>query len=192
MDEDRRELSRRMDRAGNGDDDAFASLAIGVQDDLFRFCLAHGLGDHDAAEATQETLLRAYRARDRWRNGRDALAWMRGIALNVVRETRRARGRRRIVGDSPLAHLSGEPTDRPDARAEAENELGRLSRCVDALPERQREAVTCRFLRHMSIRETAEVMGCAEGTVKAAVHAALSNLQRTMSAHNEFEPTHER
>ena len=48
---------------------------------------------------------------------------------------------------------------------------------IQRLPPRQREAVACRYLRQMSIRRTAEAMGCAEGTVKSAVSAALERLR---------------
>ena len=76
-----------------------------------------------------------------------------------------------------------EAVDPPRAPAPAEDDdarLERLARAVERLPERQREAVACRFLRGMSIAETAKVMGCAEGTVKAAVFKAIANLQRMM------------
>jgi RNA polymerase sigma-70 factor (ECF subfamily) len=56
-------------------------------------------------------------------------------------------------------------------------ELGQLMEAVGELPPRQREAIACRYLRRMTVRETAEVMGCAEGTVKSAVSAALERLR---------------
>jgi RNA polymerase sigma-70 factor (ECF subfamily) len=51
---------------------------------------------------------------------------------------------------------------------------------VAELPSRQREAIACRYLRRMSIKETAEAMGCAEGTVKSAVSAALERMRDIM------------
>ena len=51
---------------------------------------------------------------------------------------------------------------------------------MDALPDRQREAVACRYLRGMTVRETAQAMSVAEGTVKAAVFAALEGLRKAM------------
>ena len=162
-----------MDRASRGDDGAFAELAGWVQDDLFRFGLAHGLRRADAAEATQEALMRAYRQRRRWRRGGDAMAWLYGITMNVVREFRR-KGRQDAAGGLDLDLLSGESPGADDAGAEA---LGHLAEAVASLPPRQREAVTCRYLRQMSVAETAAAMGCAEGTVKASVSAALRNLR---------------
>ena len=172
---DRSEASLWMDRASSGDGEAFSMLAGATQDPLFRFGLAQGLRRPDAAEAVQETFLRAWRGRERWRKGANAVAWLYGISMNVIRELRRRRGRHAGV-DLDTAEMPAPPG--PDL-GERER-LDRLADAVTALPDRQREAVTCRHLLQMSVRETADAMGCAEGTVKAAVHAALGNLRNLM------------
>jgi len=176
---DRGKAGEWMDRASAGDDAAFASLAAATQDELFRLFLAGGLGRADAAEAVQETFLRAYRRRRAWRAGGDAAAWLGGIAMNVAREFRRSRRRRPAAGID-LDALAGGTTGDGPAAAALRAELARLAAAVDRLPRRQREALTCRYLRQFSVRQTAAVMGCAEGTVKAATAAALENLKRLM------------
>jgi len=176
--EGRRALaSRLMDRAASGDEAAFGELASLVQDELYRFVLAHGLCADDAADATQETLLRACRRLKAWRLGADAVGWVYGIAMNVVREVRRRRWRSRTA-EVELELLAG--ADGP-TRADGD-ELAVVAAALARLPARQREAVVCRFLRQMSVRETADVMGCAEGTVKAAVFAALDNLRQMLGS----------
>ena len=164
-----------MDRAAAGDDGAFGLLAAAVQDDIFRFALARGLRIHDAAEAVQESLLRAFRGRLRWRLGGSAKSWLYGITMNVVREFRRRRSGRQISGlDIEFADAL---PDNGDESADA-TDLEGLAAAISQLPDRQMEVIICRFLRHMSVKETAGVMDCAEGTVKAAVFSALENLRR--------------
>ncbi len=178
---DRAEKTRLMDRASAGDEAAFADLAGRMQDDLFRFALAQGLCPADAAETVQEALLRAWQRRGTWWAGSDAAAWLYGIAMNVVRELWRHR-RRRGADRADLDLFAARPdAGGPDSAAD----LARLTAHVAALPPRQREAVACRYLRGMSVRETAAAMGCAEGTVKAAVFAALKNLRKAMARRNE-------
>lgn len=171
-------VSELMRAASSGDDDAFGILATKVQDDLFRFALAHGLRHADAAEACQETLLRAYRSRSSWRPGGNVKTWLLGITMNVVREFRRRARRSGILGLDP-ALLADAPSVAPGGDADR---LDRLAKVLAKLPDRQREAVSCRYLRRMSVRDTAAAMGCAEGTVKATVAAALANLRKTMGA----------
>ena len=48
---------------------------------------------------------------------------------------------------------------------------------VGALPPKQRAAVVCRFYLAMTVAETAELLGCAEGTVKSSTHQALATLR---------------
>ena len=62
------------------------------------------------------------------------------------------------------------------------DQLRCLREAVAGLPPRQREAIACRYLRRMSVRETARAMGCAEGTVKSAVSAALERLREVLQA----------
>ena len=173
--DDREEASRLMDQACVGDDAAFGRLAGFAQDGLFRFSLALGLGHADAADAVQETLTRAWSGRGGWRAGSDAVAWLNGIAMNVVRESvRRRGGQAKLALDLPyVRQQSGESPD----NATGEDDMARLTDALARLPDRQREAVTCRFLMRMSITQTAVAMGCAEGTVKSAVAAALENLR---------------
>ena len=52
-----------------------------------------------------------------------------------------------------------------------------MRRTLADLPERQREAVVLRFFEELSVEDTAELMKCAPGTVKATVHQALRALR---------------
>ncbi|MBL7139851.1 MAG: sigma-70 family RNA polymerase sigma factor [Planctomycetes bacterium] len=164
-----------MAAARGGDASAFARVAAVAQDPLYRLALANGLGAVDAAEATQETLARAYEHRRRFRADGDAMPWLYGILMNVVREYRRRRRPRAI----DLETLAGAPSEVEAGR----ERLEALSRALERLPDRQREAVACRYLRGLSVRQTAEAMGCAEGTVKAATSAGLARLRGLMQEH---------
>jgi RNA polymerase sigma-70 factor (ECF subfamily) len=180
---DRAELNQLMDRASRADGPAaFGALASRVQDELYRLALAQGLAPHDAADATQEALLRAYAGREGWREGADALAWLCGIAINVCRELRRRRSRTpaaesRCEGLRGLAAASG---DAAHEQAWGPEQTQRLAQALEALPPRQREAIACRYLRRMTVAETAAAMGCAVGTVKSAVWAGLERLKQLL------------
>ena len=191
MNHDRPLRTDLMDRAASGDDAAFGALALETQDELHRFALAHGLKAADAADATQETFMRAYKARAAWRKGSDASGWLYGIAMNVVREFHR-RNRRRPADGLELDELALGGCDRPgrmglDAADQAELAIDRqeLAEALTKLPPRQHESIVCRFLMGMNLAETADVMGCAEGTIKAAVFAGLENLRKIMKTRAE-------
>ena len=167
-------ISGLMDRASSGDSGAFAELALASQDQLLRFALAQGLTWADAADAVQETFLRAYRGRRRWQAGGRVMPWLYGIAMNVVREHRR-KWRGRSVGVAEEILAASHQADGPRGLGRDEAQLRRLALALESLPPQQREAVACRYLRRMSVGDTAATMGCAEGTVKAAVATALAS-----------------
>jgi RNA polymerase sigma-70 factor (ECF subfamily) len=165
------EAARRGDRA------AQAQLLSALQDVWFRFCLSQLRGDRDlAADATQETALRFLKQLASFRGESQLQTWSLSIALNVVRETRRKRQ------FDPL-ESAPEPTavtERAARVTEAAEEKEVLKRHLDALPERQREAITLRFFEELSVEETAVAMNCATGTVKATVHQALRALREKL------------
>lgn len=171
-----------MDQAAAGDDDAFGRAAGLVQDRLFRFARSRGLTEHDAIDAVQETLLRAYSRLTKWRVGGNAIAWLMAITSNVVRETlRRVGGRqgRWLSIDSILESALSAAEDDAGRRLTSERMM-RLTDAIELLPERQKQAIAWRYIHGMDVAQTAELMDCAEGTVKATVSAGLGNLRMLM------------
>jgi RNA polymerase sigma-70 factor (ECF subfamily) len=166
-----------MRQAAEGRDAAFGELAQLAGPELVRFALAQGLSATDAADAAQESLLRAFEKRRSWRETGEVLNWLMGITMNVVREIRR----RRRPGAFDASLLADAKAAVPASGLETAEELNLLAEAMQALPARQREAIACRFLRRLSVQETAAVMGCAQGTVKSAVFAALVALRKSLS-----------
>ena len=62
---------------------------------------------------------------------------------------------------------------------------------LERLPARQRQAVILRFLDDLSVADTARVMGCAQGTVKAHTSRALVSL-RGMDLGIDLSPPNDR
>jgi RNA polymerase sigma-70 factor (ECF subfamily) len=152
-------------------------LLTALQDVWFRFCLSQLRGDRElAADATQETALRFLKQLASFRGESQLQTWSLSIALNVVREQRRKRQFDALENaQEPLA-----VTPRVGAVSEIDEEKALLKQHLDALPERQREAITLRFFEELSVEETAAAMKCATGTVKATVHQALRSLKERL------------
>ena len=166
--------ARRRDRA------AQAAVLRLLQDRLWRICRSLMSNRALAEDALQETALRMLEGLPGFDGRSRAATWATGIALNVCRELRRGE----LRAASPPAHafaVAQEEATEPE-------ELARLHEALARLPERQREAVVFRFLEAMDVNDTAELMGCAPGTVKASVHAGLGNLRRMLSGEGTEAP----
>lgn len=163
--------ARRRDRA------AQAMVLRSLQDRIWRVCRSL-LSDRGLAEdAVQETALRLLDGLTRFDGRSSAGTWATGIALNVCREMRRGELRAKLPPAHAFEVVQGART--------ADDELERLPAALAKLPERQREAVVLRFLEAMDVNETAELMGCAPGSVKASVHAGLANLRQMLGESRE-------
>ena len=160
-----------VERARRGDRTAQAVLLQTLQDVWFRFSQIQ-LRDPDAArDATQETAVRVLRGMRGFRGDSRFETWPLGIALNVGRGAQRARVRWLPVTPRWLE-------SRGEVTTQAEREpAGRVASLLGDLAPRQREALTLRYLEDLSVEETARLMKCAEGTVKATVSQALRILR---------------
>lgn len=72
--------------------------------------------------------------------------------------------------------------DAPDPQRSHESREAwtRIRTALHGLPERQREAFTLRVLEELDVTETAQVMGCSEGSVKTHLSRARAALQKQL------------
>ena len=68
--------------------------------------------------------------------------------------------------------------NRPDLKLNQKQIAEEIRNRVDSLPRRQKEVVVQRYFEEFSTAETAKIMGCREGTVKALLHKALHKLKQ--------------
>ncbi len=130
------------------------------------------------ADAVQETGLRFIKQVEGFRGDSQIRTWALGIAINVVQETKRRQARQRTGVAIDAIDRREQPGDHaplPPAASELGEACDAAAETLSALPDRRREAVVLRYLDDLSVEETARVMGCATGTVKATVHRGGSD-----------------
>jgi len=141
--------------------------------------LAYGiLGDRAAAEdLAQEVFVKLWQALPKY-DGRAQLAtWIYAITRNAAISALRARRRTASLSD-PAVQLEAE-----DVAAEPEAaEDAALWRQVDALPEKQRQAVILYYQDERSVDEVAAMMGVPVNTVKTHLHRARASLAAALGA----------
>jgi RNA polymerase sigma factor (sigma-70 family) len=129
----------------------------------------------DAEDLAQETLSRAWEHWPGICEHPKPESWAFRTAFNLANSRRR---RRRIERRAHAQLVSRE------SAAPMESVNIEVRRAVAGLPTRQREAVVLRFFLDQSVADTAAAMECAEGTVKALTHHAITNLRRAGLATN--------
>jgi RNA polymerase sigma-70 factor (ECF subfamily) len=167
-----------IDRARAGDRTARAALLRQLQDPWYRFAMSMLSNVEDARDATQETALRFCHQLAGFRGDSELTTWSLGITLNVCRETLRKRARR---PDADRLAAMRPPVREPHVHAGDNEHAWQLREMVAQLPPRQREAVVLRYFEQLNLADTADVMQCAVGTVKATVAHALRSLRKQWS-----------
>ena len=172
------DLVRRFQR---GDEVAFSTFVERHQDRLFRLAQMWLVDDQDAPDVVQEVLMRSYTGLARFAFRARPTTWLVRTARNVCHEFNR---RRPLTLDSTAAEAIAPGTPEQDlSRLEVAGEIHRL---VARLPDRQRDVVVLRLFEELSVADTARVMGCRPGTVKALLHKAVARL-KVLTAHDGSE-----
>lgn len=136
------------------------------------------LGDRESAEeAVQDTLLKAWRHRDRFDPARGSEAtWLFTIARNVVIDRLRRRQVRPVTGAE-----FDESDDRvmADDRLEVDRllETWQVADALAALSPEHRDALVLCHWRGHSVAEAARFLAVPEGTVKSRVYYGLRALR---------------
>ena len=129
---------------------------------------------NDATQAddlAQETLLRAWKARESYQEGTNLKAWAFTILRNTFYSEKRRSWRRQ-----PLDPEVAEATLVANDDASASMELLALRNAMNRLPDDQREALILVGAGGMPYEEVAEICGCAVGTIKSRVNRARNAL----------------
>jgi RNA polymerase sigma-70 factor (ECF subfamily) len=169
--------------------DDLESVVAMYQPRVFRFLLAN-LRDRDAAETlTQETFLRAWSARENFREDCALGTWLIRIALNLARDHTRT-GRFRFwknlaahaVDVADVASFVPSAEASSESRLIARQQVAAIWDTVAELSQRQRTIFLLRFLEEMDIPEIAEATGLPLGTVKSHLYRALNAIRARHAA----------
>jgi len=158
-------------------DESFEQLGERYRPELAAY-LTRLLGDaHDAEDACQDALLRAYRAFSRLKPNSNPRAWLYKIATNTAFNAMKRRKRREAHHvDLDLERL---PSDANETHEQRE-QMRAVMRAVEALPPKQRAALMLRQFHGMSYAEIATSTGSSEASARANVYQAIKKLRETL------------
>lgn len=165
---------RLVQQAMRGNHEAFGMLASRSIDRLYGAALLM-LGDHDRAdEATQTTLVRAWREVPRLRNPERFSPWMHRILLNACRDQLRRSARE-------VSLVTSDTSASPDHAEHAilRDEVGRALR---RLTVDQRTILVLRYYADLSVPEVASALGVPLGTAKSRISRGVDALRAAVAA----------
>jgi len=164
-------------RSRDGDLDAYAVLVARYTLRAHRAAFLLGAGE-EADDVVQDAFVKAFRHLSRFRVGEPFGPWLLRIVTNETKNLTRSRRRRAaLVLRLSAAESGGTAADGPVDEVLAAERRGQLMAAVNALPDRERQVLVCRYFLDLSEAETAQVLEWPLGSVKSRTSRALNRLR---------------
>jgi RNA polymerase sigma-70 factor (ECF subfamily) len=157
----------------DGDSDAFGVLFARHRDRLWAVALRTMGNPEDAADGLQDGMIAAFRRAGSYRGEAQVTTWLHRVVVNACLDRIRAAKIRRFdalpddVEDRGTLVATAQHDDLPDAAAEDAERRTRVLDALATLPADQRAALVLVDMEGYPVAEVAEMLGCAEGTVKS-------------------------
>ena len=175
-----------VEQARRGNEASFNALCRLYENRLFRQAMLLCGDQTTARDLMQDTMFEAWKSLGRYNGECRFFTWACSILIHCHRRSiRRCRPvafswLRPFERERAEAGLANDSDSRssPSERAEEDERAAVLRRCLDRLPEKQRQVVYLRFYVDSSLDGIAAALGCSLGTVKSRLFNALDRLTR--------------
>jgi RNA polymerase sigma factor (sigma-70 family) len=167
---------RLVDLVRAGSDPAFEAIVERYRRPLMRY-VSRLLQPERAEDVVQQSFVGAYEAMRRDDAELSLRPWLYRIAHNNALNALRDRGLRHVELEERL-----DGVERPDQALERAQGLRALVVAVQALPERQRDAILLRELEGRSYEEIAAALGVTDGAVRQLLNRARNSLRAAAAA----------
>ncbi len=178
-------LERLVLEAKGGDAWAFGRIFDAFHEPIYRFIASRVQRPSDAEDLTQLVFVKALEALPRYEvRGIPFGGWLFRLARNTIIDHARTRHEH-----AELDAATDRATDMagPDEVALLRQDLDAVARALRDLTDEQRETIELRFFAGLSARETAEVMGKQEGTIRGLQFRAIAALRRSLEMDLDIE-----
>jgi RNA polymerase sigma-70 factor (ECF subfamily) len=167
---------RLIERYAAGDEGAVEEIVAKYQRRVYAFIYRMTYDVEESKDLTQKTFINVLTGIKDFRKEASFKTWLYRIALNTgINHLRKNRPEESEIDESLACGRVGALSSLIE---EEKKELVRS--CLDGLPERQRLAVILRVYDDLNCSESARVMGCSEGAVKAHYHNGVKRLREIL------------
>lgn len=183
--------SLSLEKLQSGNKDEFARLVERYSDPIYRLAIKMLGNTQDAEDVLQETFLKAFRSIQNFKGFSSAGTWLYRIAVNeaLMLIRKRKPEQKQVVLDAdesdddqiPVQIADWEPVPE-DQLMSAEN-LTHLNALVQSLSPALRVVFLLRDVQEMSVKETAEVLGISEESVKTRLSRARFKLREGLTGY---------
>jgi RNA polymerase sigma-70 factor (ECF subfamily) len=184
-----------MTRLAAGHDSALSSLMDRHSERLFCYLLRQLNNETDAADLAQETFVRVYQNRARFRPQQRFSTWLYAIATNLLRDRFRWHKRHPQVSLDAQTELGSSLQDTlrdvaasPSEQLETSERAEEVRCAVQSLAVELRTPLILSEYEGMSHAEIAEVLNCSAKAVEVRLYRARGQLRKQLLRRADFSP----
>lgn len=171
------ELSAAVERAQNGDTQAFAELYSLVYEDLYRLALMNLNNEHDSADVVSDTVLEAYKTIRKLRDPSAFKAWITSILTVKIKKK---------IGEYVVQrNLQKDISEVQDTLADDSRmfdfSMIELRDAMQELNEDERQILSLSVISGYTSEEIAEITGINAATVRSKAARAKAKLRKLLS-----------
>ena len=170
-----------IQRARNGDQDAFAALVDEHQRYVYNLAWRVVKDENEALDLTQETFVRAWTALPNFKGQSQFRTWLYRITTNLC-YNRLPNLRRSLndLGDDVMEDIPESDSNNPAHEFESAETRSRLYQAIDDLDANYKILVTLRYQNELSYEEIATTLNLPLGTVKNGIFRAKDQLRKSL------------
>lgn len=166
--------SKELKKYHDGDHAFFNGLIKKLQQPIYYFLYRYVGNATDAEELTQETFVKAYIDRVRFRGDAKLSTWIYTIAANLAKNHLRWRSLHKFLPvDSLLYTIPDNIHDEPEINTKEKS----LLKFIQALPRRQRSVFILKYFNQLSHQEISDILGISVSSSKTNFHYAVNSLK---------------
>ncbi|WP_077620585.1 RNA polymerase sigma factor [Bacillus sinesaloumensis] len=151
--------------------------------DVYHFALFYTNNRQEAEDITQETFIKIMKNIGSLQNSDKMRTWIFSIVKHTAIDLKRKQRFIQFLPDWIYEKETGEAT--PEKRAIQKDEWEELQEALIKLKPSYRSVIILRGLKELTIKETAEIMGCSERKVRVDFHRAIQQMKKHVQVDEE-------
>lgn len=167
-------LSETIQKAQNGDKDAFGELYKEYYERIYRYCKVNIYAEDLVQDICQETFIRAWKALPTFKQTPEGTfqAFIFRIARNLIIDLSRRKK------EFTLEHYA-EIEDEEDftEQIDKKDELKKVKSALSKLEDEDRQIIILRYFEEMSHKECAKIIGTKEGALRVRTMRILKKMK---------------
>ena len=166
-----------MREIARGNERAFHALLIRYEKRVFALAWRLCFDQTTAEDLAQETFLKIWRNAGSWRPEAKLETWIYRVLYNLFIDNRR-----RVKGQTEeLSENIRSEEDSPEQTLIKKRTAQDVAQALNALPERQKEALVLCYYQEMKAKDAAEVLSVSQSALEALLFRARQTLKDKLS-----------